>query len=150
MSDRYIFDFGRYNFPDSYFEHPDFISAAATLFSSDFANLYSFFHSRRHSVLQVAFQFGATGEKGDSAMATGFRNGDRWQWVNSGTAQAPTILAGTARVLTNDDTLVLLVDNYRIREFAALNPALVRNPEVLDTIIDDDAANPSVLLCRLK
>ncbi len=149
VGEKYIFDFGRYNFPDSYFEYSDAMAAAMALFDSDFANLYSFFESRKHSVLQVAIQFGSSGEEEDSAMVTGFRSENEWQWVKSGTQQAPTILSGSVRALTGGDTVVLLVDNYKIREFAEQNPELVKNAEVLNGM-DDEAANPSVLLCKLK
>ncbi len=149
VSDRYVFDFGRYTIPESYFEHPDAMAASTALFGSDFANLRIFFESPRHSVLQVAYQFGSQGEGGGGALVTGFRTGDEWRWVKSGTPEAFTILSTTLRALTDDDVLVLLVDNYRVREFAEQNPGLVRNTEVLDGM-DDDAANPSILLCKLK
>jgi hypothetical protein len=153
VSEKYVFDFGRYNIPDTYFEYSDPSTAASALFGSDFANLYTFFESRRHSVLQVSYQFGSQPrETRDNAMATGFRSGSEWLWVKSGTYNSPTILTGSARALVDGDTLVLLVDNYKIREFAALNPGLVRNPAALDTFdgMDDDAANPSLLLCKLR
>lgn len=150
VSDRYVFDFGHYTVPESYFEHPDMMAAAMALFGSDFANLAVFFESRRHSVLQVAYQFGATGgEMNRGAAVTGFRNADGWRWVKSGTEQSPTVLSMSLRALVDDDVLVLLVDNYKTREFAADNPGLVRNAGVLDGM-DDDAANPSILLCKLK
>lgn len=69
--------------------------------------------------------------------------------MKSGDEQSPTVLSMSLRALVDDDVLVLLVDNYKIREFAADNPGLVRNAGVLDGM-DDDAANPSILLCKLK
>ncbi len=84
-------------------------------------------------------------------MVIGFGNGPDWRWVRAGNEESPTILAATARALTDDDELILVVDNYRIRDFVAANPGLVTNPEALDTLgPDDDAANPSILVCRLK
>jgi hypothetical protein len=153
VGEKYVFDFGRYNIPESYFENPDPMAAIMSLMSSDFANLHSFFESRRHSVLQVAFQFGSQPrESRNNAMVTAFRSGDRWRWVKSGTEKSPNIFSLSARALVDGDTLVLLVDNYKIREFVAANPGLVRNAEALDRLdgMDDDAANPSLLLCKLR
>jgi hypothetical protein len=154
VDEKYVFDFGRYAIPASYFESSD-PAESVTLFSSDFASFHSFFESRRHSVLQVLFQFGSQPrESRSSAAVTGFRSGDRWRWVKSGTETSQTILSLSPRALVDDDTLVLLVDNYKIREFIEQNPGLVRNPDALDRLnlegLTDDAANPSLLLCRLR
>jgi hypothetical protein len=151
VSEKYVFDFGRYNIPDSYFDSSDAMAKAMTLMGSDFANFYSLFESRRRSVAQIDFQLGSSPER-DIVLATGFRRGNEWRWVKSGTNKSPTILSHSARALVDGDTLVLLVDNYKIREFIAQNPGLVRNAATLDRPdgMDDDSANPSILLCKLK
>jgi hypothetical protein len=151
VSEKYVFDFGSYNIPDSYFDSSDAMAKAMTLMGSDFANFYSLFESRRHSVVQIDFQLGSSPGR-DIVLATGFRSGDEWRWVKSGTNKSPTILSHSARALVDGDTLVLLVDNYKIREFIAQNPGLVRNAATLDRLdgMDDDSANPSILLCKLK
>jgi hypothetical protein len=151
VSEKYVFDFGRYNIPDSYFDSSNAMAKAMTLMGSDFANFYSLFESRRHSVAQIDFQLGSSPER-DIFLATGFRSGNEWRWVKSGTDKSPAILSHSARALVDGNTLVLLADNYMIREFATQNPELIRNPEALDRLDgkDDYAANPSILLCKLK
>jgi hypothetical protein len=146
VSDKYIFDFGKYNPPARYFDISDDVAEAVSVLQGavEWASLYSFYENRQHSVVEIPIRSMAR----ETPMAIGFRSGKEWRWMNCGTNIAPTIFYLTVRALVGD-TLVLLVDNYKIREFAAQNPGLVRNAELLEGM-NDDAANPSLLLCKLR
>lgn len=135
------FDFGKYNVPEAYFESTDPMVAATKLLESDFANMDHFFINDKHSVLCVNFQKGADG--GETSASLGIETNGAWQWLKSEKTGPMSIFYMTARLLTPDSDLILLVNGERIKEFADKYPELISG-------FENTTDNPHLILCRIK
>lgn len=135
------FDFGKYNIPDEYFKNSDPYAAAAKLMESDFVIMNRFFINENHKVLSADFQMGSRG--GQIISSLGVESGGKWRWLKSEKEGPLSIFFSSARQLTPNSEVVLLVEGERIKEFAAEYPELIGE-------FDNKTDNPCIVLCHLK
>lgn len=135
------FDFGKYNIPKTYFDNSDPYAAAEKLMKSDFVVMDRFFINNDYAVLSVNFQKG--GNEIKMITSIGIENNNIWKWLKSDPKGSLSMFFSSARQLTSNSELVLIVDADRVKEFSAAYPDLIPR-------LENSGDNPYIVLCRLK
>lgn len=135
------FDFGKYNIPETYFNNSDPYAAAEKLMKSDLVIMDRFFINNEFAVLSANFQKGVKEIKMITSIGVG--NKETWKWLKADSKGVLSMFFSSARQLTPNSELVLIVDADRVKEFSIEFPDLI--PE-----LEPSNDNPYIVLCRLK
>lgn len=136
------FDFGKYNIPKTYFNNSDPYAAAEKLMKSDFVVMDRFFINNDYAVLSANFQKGQ-GNEIKMISSIGVENNGTWKWLKADSKGVLSMFFSSARQLTPNSELVLIVDADRVKEFSVEFPDLI--PE-----LESSNDNPYIVLCRLN
>ena len=131
MSDGPSFDFGKYSIPESFYEFYDAFSAMESLMSGEFAmiNRYICDDNIRLAIINVQKQM-------DLYSYCGVCSEDKWIWF--GTGKVGSDLFANSFNQIKEGALYCLFDPSLIGTFPSSLRKLILNPEILDSVGEDD------------
>ena len=114
------FDFGKYSIPANYYTQPSPMAAAETLLESDFATINQLFANKNTIAIYIECNMAGNPENKFDAFAYRYEN----SWKTIKINRNDHLFYKSIKGLTEDDELVLLVEEGHINEFTEKFPQL--------------------------
>ena len=136
------FDFGKYSIPTNYYTQSSPTEAAEALLESDFATINQLFANKSTIAIYIECNTNSNPDNKFDSFAYGHEN----RWKNIKISRNDNLFYKTIKNLTEDDELVLLVEEGHINEFAEKFPQLTNfNKSKLS-----NRDKHHIVLCKLK
>ncbi len=129
LSEPLGFDFGRYNIPSECFTQSDAMRAAEMMLSRSFATIYR--SGRGGEFVQVNFQM-TDGDEPIYSMVGVERDG-HYKWITSTPSGECALLFSTLRYVSDDGSIVALVDREVLENFHSKSSEFIENIDQLDS-----------------
>ena len=136
------FDFGKYSIPTNYYTQSSPMEAAEALFESDFATINQLFANKNTIAIYIECNINSNPDNKFDSFAYCHEN----RWKNIKISRNDNLFYKTIKNLTEDDELVLLVEEGHINEFTEKFPQLTN----FDKSKLSNRDKHHIVLCKLK
>lgn len=136
------FDFGKYSIPTNYYTQSSPMEAAEALLESDFATINQLFANKNTIAIYIECNTNSNPDNKFDSFAYGHEN----RWKNIKISRNDNLFYKTIKNLTEDDELVLLVEEGHINEFTEKFPQLTN----FDKSKLSNRDKHHIVLCKLK
>lgn len=136
------FDFGKYSIPTNYYTQSSPMEAAEALLESDFATINQLFANKNTIAIYIECNTNSNPDNKFDSFAYGHEN----RWKNIKISRNDNLFYKTIKNLTEDDELVLLVEEGHINEFTEKFPQLTN----FDKSKFSNRDKHHIVLCKLK
>ncbi|MDR1554233.1 MAG: 6-bladed beta-propeller [Prevotellaceae bacterium] len=150
---KYVFDFRKYAIPNDFYKQADVMSASDILQSCDFAAINRFLENDSWIIAECIIQYqyqNIDDIKLDIIYMVKNKKTNEWHTLKyrMTSVSKESAFVYSLKYLTDNSEILFLIDTYDLINDKTFDSNLVANPEVLDSITEND--NPVILKCKLK